>query len=287
MDLFDINVIKPLLAAHGFHFSKSKGQNFLTARWVPERIAEESGVDSRCGVMEIGPGIGVLTSELAKHAAKVCAVELDKLLIPVLAETLADFDNITVIEGDALALDIPALVEREFPGLRPCVCANLPYNITSPLLTALIDSRCFASITVMIQREVARRICAKPGSADYGAFTVYANYHTEPKILFDVPPDCFIPRPKVYSSVITLTPRKEKQPVKSEEMFFKVVKASFLQRRKTLVNGLSSFFGNQFSEEELADILTDCGFSPMVRGETLGIPEFAALADKLWEHSGN
>ena len=282
MDLFDINVIKPLLAAHGFHFSKSKGQNFLTARWVPERIAAESGVDESCGVLEVGPGIGVLTSELGKAAAKVCAVELDKMLIPVLAETLADRDNIKVIEGDILKCNIKELVEQEFAGLSPRVCANLPYNITTPVLSALIDSGCFDGITVMIQREVAHRICSKPGTADYGAFTVYANYHTEPKILFDVPPSCFTPQPKVYSSVITLTPRKVKQEVKSEDMFFKTVKASFLQRRKTLVNGLSSFFGG-FSKDDLLDAIRSCGFDEKVRGETLSIAEFAALSDKLYE----
>lgn len=283
MDLFDINVIKPLLAAHGFHFSKSKGQNFLTARWVPERIAEESGIDADCGVLEVGPGIGVLTSELGKAAGKVCAVELDKMLIPVLAETLAGRDNIKVIEGDILKLDIPALVEREFAGLKPCVCANLPYNITTPVLSALIDIGCFESITVMVQREVAHRICSQPGTADYGAFTVYANYHTEPKILFDVPPSCFIPQPKVYSSVIRLTPRRVKQEVKNEDMFFKTVKASFLQRRKTLVNGLSSFFGDRLSKDELIGAILSCGFDEKVRGETLSVAEFASLSDRLYE----
>lgn len=282
MDLFDINVIKPLLAAHGFHFSKAKGQNFLTARWVPERIAEESGVDEGCGVLEVGPGIGVLTSELGKAAGKVCAVELDRMLIPVLAETLAGRENIKVIEGDVLKLDIPKLVAEEFAGLSPRVCANLPYNITTPILSALIDSGCFEGITVMVQREVAHRICAGPGTADYGAFTVYANFHTEPRILFDVPPSCFIPQPKVYSSVISLTPRKVKQAVRSEDMFFKTVKASFLQRRKTLANGLGSFFGN-VGKDELLDAIRACGFDERVRGETLGIPEFAALSDKLYE----
>ena len=286
MDLFDINVIKPLLAAHGFHFSKSKGQNFLTARWVPERIAAESGIDGSCGVLEVGPGIGVLTSELGKAAGKVCAVELDRMLIPVLAETLAGRENIRVIEGDILKLDIPALVREEFSGLSPRVCANLPYNITTPVLSALIDSGCFQGITVMVQREVAQRICSVPGTADYGAFTVYANYHTEPRILFDVPPSCFIPQPKVYSSVITLTPRREKQPLKSEDMFFKTVKASFLQRRKTLANGLSSFFGDRLGKAELTDAIRACGFDERVRGETLSIAEFAALSDRLYELMG-
>ena len=287
MDLCDISIIKPLLAEHGFRFSKSKGQNFLTARWVPERIVCESGVDSGCGVLEIGPGIGVLTSELCRAAKRVCAVELDKLLIPVLGTTLEEFDNVSVVEGDILKLDIPALVRREFPGLRPCVCANLPYNITTPVLSAIIDSGCFERITVMIQREVARRICSRPGSADYGAFTVYANYHTEPEILFDVPPDCFIPRPKVYSSVISLSPRHVKQPVKSETMFFRVVRASFSQRRKTLVNGLAAAFGARLSKDELTDIIRSCGLGEMVRGETLGIPEFALLSDRLSEALGD
>lgn len=281
MNLYDINVIKTTLSAHGFHFSKSKGQNFLTAAWVPERIAEECGAGPGVGVLEIGPGIGVLTAELAKRADKVCSIELDSMLIPVLADTLAEYGNVKIFEGDALKTDLRALADTQFGALRRIACANLPYNITTPALAALIDSGIFERITVMIQREVAERICSKPGSASYGAFTVYANYHTEPKILFDVPPSCFIPQPKVYSSVITLTPRQTKQSVDSEEMFFKTVKASFLQRRKTLVNGLSSYFGAAISKDAITDVVKSCGFDEKVRGETLGIPEFAALSDAL------
>ena len=283
MDLCDMAYVRPLLEAHGFRFSKSKGQNFLTARWVPERIVREAEVDSTQGVLEIGPGVGVLTRELAGAAGRVCAVELDRLLIPVLAETVGDLGNVTVLEGDALKLDLRSLAERELAGLTPVVCANLPYNVTSPLLSAFIDAGCFERITVMVQREVARRLCAAPGTADYGAFTVYAQYHTEPRILFDVPPDCFNPRPKVTSSVISLTPRTEKRPVKDEALFFKTVKAAFLMRRKTLLNGLSSFFGDRLSKEALAEVIAACGFAPLVRGETLGIAEFARLADELSE----
>ena len=284
MDLCDMRFVRPLLEAHGFHFTKARGQNFLTARWVPERIAREAEVDATQGVLEIGPGVGVLTRELAPAAGRVCCVELDRLLIPVLSETLGDLDNVTVIEGDALKLDLRELAEREFPGLTPVVCANLPYNVTSPLLSAIIDAGCFQRVTVMVQREVARRLCAAPGTADYGAFTVYTQYHTEPRLLFDVPPDCFTPRPKVTSSVIALTPRREKQPVKDEALFFKTVKAAFLMRRKTLLNALASFFGDRLSKEALAGIIESCGFAPLVRGETLSIPDFARLSDALGEN---
>ncbi len=281
MNLYDINVIKTILSAHGFRFSKSKGQNFLTAAWVPERIAEECGAGPGVGVLEIGPGIGGLTAELAKRADKVCSIELDSMLIPVLADTLAEYENIKIIEGDALKTDLKTLVNAELGSLRHIACANLPYNITTPALAALIDSGIFERITVMIQREVAERICSKPGSASYGAFTVYANYHTEPQILFDVPPSCFIPQPKVFSSVISLTPRKVKYPVANEELFFKTVKASFLQRRKTLVNALSSYFGAALSKDAITDIIKSCGLDEKIRGETFGIPEFAALSDAL------
>ena len=190
MNLTDYNEIRALLTRHGFRFSKSLGQNFLTAAWVPERIAEEAGLDENTGVVEVGPGVGCLTAQLAKRAGKVVAIELDKALLPVLKETLRDFYNVKVIPGDATKLDLRALAEEKLPGLRLVVCANLPYNVTTPLLTALIEAGCFETITVMIQREVARRICAGPGSADYGAFGLFVQWHCETELLFDVPPSC-------------------------------------------------------------------------------------------------
>lgn len=280
MNLTDYNEIRALLARHGFRFSKSLGQNFLTAAWVPERIAEEAGLDENTGVVEVGPGIGCLTAELAKRAGKVAAIELDKALLPVLRETLADFDNVTVIPGDATRLDLRALVEEKLPGLRPVVCANLPYNVTTPLLTALIEAGCFETITVMIQREVARRICAGPGSADYGAFGLFVQWHCETELLFDVPPGCFVPQPKVTSSVIRLTRRAAPPlPVKDEALLMRVIRAAFNQRRKTLVNALSAGLG--LGKEELETALRELGLDVRVRGEALDIAAFAAVSDKI------
>ena len=278
MDLCDIREIKSLLARHGFHFSKSMGQNFLIQSWVPRDIAAASGAGPGVGVLEIGPGIGPLTDRLAGLADRVAAVELDRSLLPVLAETMAGHDNVEIVPGDILKLDVPALVGEKLAGLTPIVCANLPYNITTPVLTALLEARCFASITVMIQREVARRICAAPGTPDYGAFSVYCQVHAGTELLFDVPPDCFLPAPKVTSSVLRLTPRPLPAEIEDEAFFFRVVRAAFAQRRKTLLNALGAAFGGQFSKEELAELLDSCGLPPGVRGERLGIPEYAALA---------
>ena len=281
MDLCNINDIKDLLGRHGFHFSKAKGQNFLTQSWVPQNIAMEAGVDESCGVLEIGPGMGPLTQQLCLRAGKVVAVEVDQKLKPVLAETMASYDNLEIIFGDILKQDIAALVKEKFGGLRIKACANLPYYITSDILAALLEAKCFETVTVMVQKEVAQRICAKPGTAAYGAFTVFCQYYTQPEILFDVPPHCFIPQPKVTSAVLHLNVRKEPAcHVKDEAMFFKVVRASFAQRRKTLVNGLSAVFGN-LGKEQLTQILVDCGFAPTVRGETLSLEEFARLADAI------
>lgn len=283
MELTNIHVIKDLLERHGFHFSKAKGQNFLTQAWVPQRIAQEAGVDESCGVLEIGPGMGPLTQQLCLRAGKVLAVEVDRKLEPVLAETMAPHDNLEILFADILRQDIPALVEEKLPGLRHKACANLPYYITSDILAALLEARCFETVTVMVQKEVAQRICAAPGSEAYGAFTVFCQYHAEPELLFDVPAGCFIPQPKVTSAVLHLTTRTEPIcPVRDEKLFFRVVRSSFAQRRKTLVNGLAAAFGN-LSKAELTDILTGCGFASNVRGETLSIPEFARLSDAIWE----
>lgn len=281
MDLCNINEIKALLARHGFHFSKAKGQNFLTQSWVPQNIVLESGVDETCGVLEVGPGIGPLTQQLCRYAKKVVAVEVDRTLQPVLAETMAGNENLEIIFGDILKTDIAKLVREEFSGLRPIACANLPYYITTPVLAALLESRAFEAVTVMVQKEVAQRICARAGTADYSAFTVFCQYYAVPELLFDVPPSCFIPQPKVTSAVLRLNVRTEPVcEITSEKMFFRVVKAAFAQRRKTLLNALSSGLG-ELSKEALSELLTGCGLAPSVRGETLDIPAFARIANAL------
>ena len=283
MDLCDLDTIKALLSRHGFHFSRSMGQNFLIQSWVPEGLVEGAGVSGSNGVLEIGPGIGPLTVRLSAAAGRVVAVELDRALLPVLAETLGDRDNVEVISGDILKLDISALVDEKLAGLEPMACANLPYNITTPVMTALTEAKRFSCIAVMIQREVARRICAAPGSPDYGAFSVYCQYHTEPELLFDVGPECFIPAPKVTSSVIRMRPLPSPPvPVKDEVRFFRVVKAAFGQRRKTLLNALSAGLPS-LSREAVKAAVAACGLPDNVRGERLGIPEFAALTEALGE----
>lgn len=281
INVCDIQVMKPLLAAHGFHFSKAKGQNFLVAPWVPASIAEQAGVDRSSGVLEIGPGMGPLTQQLCLRAGKVCAVEVDNRLEPILRETVGEFDNLDILWGDVLKQDIPALVARQFPGLRPMACANLPYYITTPILSALLEADCFDSVTVMVQKEVAQRIAARPGTADYGAFSVFCQYYTEPKYLFDVPPHCFVPQPKVTSGVITLC-RRESRPwdIGDTAVFFRVVKASFAMRRKKLSNGLAAGFP-ELGKTGAEEVLQACGFPDNVRGETLGIPEFAAIANAI------
>ena len=281
VNVCDINVMKPLLAEHGFHFSKAKGQNFLIASWVPENIALESGVTKDVGVLEIGPGIGPLTQQLCLNAGKVCAVELDNRLKPILDITVGEFDNLEILWNDVLKLDVPALVKEKFGDLRSMACANLPYYITSPILTALLEAECFEAVTVMVQKEVALRIAAKPGSADYSAFTVFCQYYAEPELLFDVPAHCFLPQPKVTSAVITLRTRKERPwEILDEDVFFRTVRASFAMRRKKLSNGLASGFP-ELGKTGAAEVIAACGFSENVRGETLSIPEFAAVANEI------
>ena len=281
INVCDIQVMKPLLAAHGFHFSKAKGQNFLIAPWVPESIALESGVDETVGVLEIGPGIGPLTQQLSLRAGKVCAVEVDERLKPILDITLAECSNVEILWGDVLKQDIPALVAEKLPGLRPMACANLPYYITSPILTALLEAECFEAVTVMVQKEVAQRIAAQPGSADYSAFTVFCQYYAEPELLFDVPAHCFLPQPKVTSAVITLRTRKERPwDIGDPALFFRVVRASFAMRRKKLSNGLASGFP-ELGKAGAEEVIAACGFSPNVRGETLSIPEFGKIANEI------
>ena len=281
INVCDIQVMKPLLAEHGFHFSKAKGQNFLTQKWVPEQIAEQAGVDETAGVLEIGPGIGPLTQQLCLRAKKVCAVELDKRLAPILKQTVGEFNNLEIIWDDVLNQDIAALVAEKFPGLRPMACATLPYYITSPILTALLEAECFSSVTVMVQKEVAQRIAAQAGSEDYSAFTVFCQYYAEPAILFDVPAHCFLPQPKVTSAVITLRTREEKPwDIDDEKIFFRTVRASFAMRRKKLANGLAAGF-SELGKEGAAAVIAAAGLPENVRGEMLTIAQFAALSNEI------
>ncbi len=281
IDVCDIHVMKPLLSEQGFHFSKAKGQNFLIASWVPQAIATESGVDESVGVLEIGPGVGPLTQQLALRAGKVCAVEVDERLKPILQKTVGEFSNVEILWGDVLKQDIPTLVREKFAGLHPVACANLPYYITSPILTALLEADCFEAVTVMVQKEVALRIAAAPGSADYSAFTVFCQYYAEPELLFDVPPHCFLPQPKVTSAVITLRTRKERPwEILDEATFFRTVRASFAMRRKKLSNGLASGFP-ELGKAGAAEVIQAAGFPENVRGESLSIPEFARIANEI------
>ena len=281
INVTDIQVMKPLLASHGFHFSKAKGQNFLIAGWVPRQIAEDAGVDETAGVLEIGPGIGPLTQQLCLRAKKVVACELDERLKPILELTVGEFDNLEIIWNDVLKTDVKALVAEQFAGLRPMACANLPYYITSPILSALLEAECFESVTVMVQKEVAQRIAAEPGTADYSAFTIFCNYYAEPEILFDVPAHCFLPQPKVTSAVIQLKVRENRPwKIDDQDVFFRVVKASFAMRRKKLTNGLASGFP-ELGKTGAAEVIEACGMDVNVRGETLSIEEFALIANEI------
>jgi 16S rRNA (adenine1518-N6/adenine1519-N6)-dimethyltransferase len=263
----------------GFKFSKSMGQNFLVDKNIPVKIVKGSGIDDSCGVLEVGPGLGALTVELCKSAEHVTVVELDTRLIPMLNDLFTEHNNISIVQGDILKIDIKQLVNDTMPSLSYHVCANLPYNITTPVITALIETDVFESITVMVQREVALRICARPGSQDYGAFTVFANFYTEPEILFDVSPACFNPRPKVTSSVVKMKIRNERiLSGEDERIFFRVVRAAFGQRRKTLINALYAVFENTYSKAEISGAVESCGFDKNIRGEVLSIDDFIKLS---------
>ena len=257
------------------------GQNFLIQEWVPKKIIQAAELSKDFGVLEIGPGIGVLTQELCQAAGHVVSIELDRALIPVLDETLAEYDNVHVISGDVLKLPLRQLIDEHLPDSRLAACANLPYNITTPALRALLELERFERITVMIQKEVAQRICAKPGTAEYGAFTVFVEYYASPAICFDVPPDCFYPRPKVTSSVITLNKKSRNIPPNQRDFLFSVTRAAFSQRRKTLLNALSSLFSGKLSKEELQAAISRCGFDPRIRGETLSLEDFMRLSEYL------
>ena len=277
MNLTDAQDIKALLERHGFHFSRSMGQNFLIDGRVPRDIAEAAGLDETCAVLEIGPGVGPLTEQLALRAGKVAAIELDCSLLPVLAETMAPYPNVEIIPGDVMKLDLTALLSDRFNGFTAKVCANLPYNITTPVITKLLESGLFASLTVMIQREAAARICAKPGDEDYGVFSLLCQYHARCTPLFDVPPQCFLPPPKVTSTVIQFVPWSEPPVAADPDALFRIIRAAFAQRRKTLLNALSGLY----TKDAVRQALAACGLPEAVRGERLTLEQFAALTLRL------
>ncbi len=278
--LSDIGTIKDILHRHGFTFSKALGQNFLINPSVCPRMAELSGAGEGVGVIEIGPGIGVLTNELCQLADKVVAVELDKRLIPVLGETLAEYDNVKVINADVLELDLNKLIEDEFSGMEVVICANLPYYITSPVIMKLLEDKLpVTAITVMVQKEAAQRICAPVGSRESGAVTVSVNYYAEPSLQFHVSAGSFMPAPKVDSAVIRLDVRKEPPVITDEEKFFRVVKAAFSQRRKVISNSLSS--GLKMSKDEINEVLAAANVPSNARAEKLSLDDFAAIAGNL------
>ena len=280
-NLSDINVIKSIMGKHGVTFNKGLGQNFLVDPEVCPSMAEAAGLDENTCAIEIGPGVGVLTAELAKRAGKVLSFEVDKRLLPVLAETLSDFNNVEIINEDVMKADLPAIIEEKCKGMDIAVVANLPYYITSPIIMLLLESKLpIKNITVMVQKEAADRLCAEVGSRDGGAVTVAVDYYSESEKLFFVPRDSFLPPPKVNSEVIQLTVRKE-PPVKveDEEFFFKLVKAAFSQRRKTAENSISAGLG--INKSIVAEALENAGLERTVRAEKLTMEDFEALAKLL------
>ncbi len=280
-NLSDISVVRSVLSKHGFNFSKALGQNFLINPSVCPRMAESCGADENTGVIEIGAGIGVLTAELAKRAKKVVSIELDTRLLPVLEETLGEFDNVEIVNADVMKTDLHALIEEKFQGMDVVVCANLPYYITSPIITMLLEEKLpIKAITVMIQKEAADRLSTPVGSRDSGAITVCTNYYAEVKHLFNVSRGSFMPPPNVDSTVIRLDIRPEPAvKVSDEKKFFRMVKAAFAQRRKTAVNSIASGMG--LSKNQVAEALQNCGLDINVRAEKLTMEELAALSENL------
>ena len=281
MNLSDYTTVRAVLSRHGFKFSKSLGQNFLIDPTVCPRMAEECGTDLQTGVLEVGPGVGVLTAELAKRSAKVVSVELDRSLLPVLGETLADYRNVKIVTGDVLKLDLAALLREKFAGMNVVVCANLPYYITSPVIMRFLEERLpISSLTVMVQKEAAERFCAEPGSRSCGAVSAAVRYYAEPEILFNVPRACFYPQPNVDSAVMKLRVLPEPSvTVESSEAFFSLVRAAFGQRRKTVLNSISA--GLSLPKERVTHALEAASVPPTARAEQLTLRELAALSDAL------
>ena len=282
MKLTDISTVRSIMAAHGTDFKKKFGQNFLINEGIPRRIAEECGAEPEDAILEIGPGIGTLTRELAARYRKVVAVEIDPALIPILSETLSDFENVTVIHADILKLDLSALFREYFAGQRVTVCANLPYYITTPILMHLLESHAPVDhITVMVQKEVASRLAAAPGTPEYGAITASVRYYASIRRLFTVSAGSFMPAPKVDSAVVRLSLYKEKPHTPADEgLMFRVLRAVFSMRRKTLLNTLGSEF-SEIGKEDLRRLLTEAGYAPDIRGEVLDVPDFCGIADKI------
>ena len=281
-NLSDISVIKDIMTRHGFSFSKALGQNFLINPSVCPRMAEMCGIDENTGVIEVGPGIGVLTKELALRAKKVVSIELDERLLPVLDETLAEFDNVEVINSDVLKVDLHKLIEEKFSGMKVAVCANLPYYITSPVIMHLLESKLpVENITVMVQKEAAQRLCAPVGSRDAGAVTVAVDYYADAEKIFDVSAGSFMPAPKVDSSVIRLNVRKQPPiDLSDEKLFFRMVKAVFAQRRKTAANSISA--GMSLPKETVYKAIEAAGYSENVRAESFTLNELASLANEIF-----
>lgn len=270
-----------VLNRYGFAIQKKYGQNFLIDRHVLEKIIRAADISDGDFVIEIGPGIGTMTQYLADRARRVCAVEIDRELIPILEDTLAPYDNVEVINEDILKVDIRELAKRRNQGRPVKIVANLPYYITTPIIMGLLENHApVSSMTVMVQKEVAQRMQAEPGTKDYGALSLAVQYYAEPYLAANVPPNCFLPRPRVGSAVVRLTRHDEKPvAVEDEAQMFRLIRASFNQRRKTLANGLNNASGLPFSKEQIGRALAACGFSASVRGETLSLADFARLSD--------
>lgn len=282
MNLYDIDVVKKILSRHGFTFSKALGQNFLINPQVCPTMADSLNADVETGVLEVGPGIGVLTKELCRVAGKVVSVELDKRLLPVLDETLGEFDNLEIINGDVMKLDLKALMEEKFAGCKAIkVCANLPYYITSPVIMTLLESRLpIDEIVVMVQKEAGERLCAQVGTREAGAVTAAVNYYAEGEMLFEVGRESFMPSPKVDSVVIRLKIRREqKYSVKDEKKFFTTVKCAFAQRRKTALNSISNTMG--ISKVTLAEIFEELSLDKNIRSEKLTMEDLINISDRL------
>ena len=271
-----------VIQKYDFDFQKKFGQNFLIDERVLEKIISAAEVNKDDFVLEIGPGIGTMTQYLAENAREVMAVEIDKNLIPILSDTLSAYDNVSILNADILKVDIAKIVEEKNGGKPVKVVANLPYYITTPIIMGLFESHVpIDSITVMVQKEVADRMQSGPGTKDYGALSLAVQYYAEPYVVANVPPNCFMPRPNVGSAVIRLTSHKKPVAVKNEKLMFDIIRASFNQRRKTLVNGIYNVGGLNKSKEELAAVLESIGLAANVRGETLTLEQFAALSDAL------
>lgn len=281
LNLCDIEQIRLLLARHGFRFSKDLGQNFLCDDAIPAAIAEGAGLTPETGVLEVGPGIGALSAQLCRRAEKVVAVELDRRLPAILAETMADFDNFTLVEGDVLKCDLGALCREHFGEGAVVACANLPYYITTAAITALLECGCFRRVVVMVQKEAARRICARPGEPDYSAFTAQVAYYARPEVMLEVPRELFIPAPKVDSAVLRLEVHETPSVAGEKKEIFRVIRAAFANRRKTFANGLCIEYGKRLSKQEAEALLTGLGFAQNVRGEALSLADYGAIAVKL------